>query len=403
MREIAEQLRIWRRQGERFAVAKVVDVEGSSPREIGSSMAVSADAVVAGSVSGGCVEGAVVTEALAALGAEKAVMARVGMVGNDTATIGCARTVTFGYSDDEAFAVGLTCGGTLHILIDPDPSAYIDEALRRLESDEPFVIVTVFNSNDAVDASGEYFAEVNRDIQLPEVGSSMLVSPDGTVMGSLGNSELDRVVTRDGIGLVEHGTSTKRHYGRNGQSRAQEVEVLFEVYARTPRMVIFGAVDFTRALSQVAKVLGYDVVVCDARPIFATRERFPEADEVVVEWPHRYLERCGDQLTERDAICVLTHDPKFDVPALTAALATRVRYIGAMGSRRTHAERTERLVEAGVPASEVEARIMGPIGLDIGARTPEETAISILAELIAKREAKDVPHLAASSGSIHRR
>jgi xanthine dehydrogenase accessory factor len=165
-------------------------------------------------------------------------------------------------------------------------------------------------------------------------------------------------------------------------------------------MVIFGAVDFTRALAQVAKVLGYRVVVCDARAVFATRQRFPMADEVVNEWPDRYLEKVGPELGPRDAVCVLTHDTKFDVPAIVGSLATQVGYLGAMGSRRTHARRVERLREVGVTDADL-ARIMAPIGLDIGARTPEETAVSICAEIIAERTGRAAGSLRSGSGPIH--
>jgi xanthine dehydrogenase accessory factor len=166
-------------------------------------------------------------------------------------------------------------------------------------------------------------------------------------------------------------------------------------------MIIFGAVDFTAALARVAKVLGYRVTVCDARPVFATAARFPAADEVVTDWPDRHLAKVGPSLGPRDAICVLTHDHKFDVPAITSALTTRAGYIGAMGSRRTHAERSERLREAGVDDAGL-ARVMGPIGIDIGARTPEETAVSICAEIIALRTGRDAPSLRDTEGPIHR-
>jgi xanthine dehydrogenase accessory factor len=166
-------------------------------------------------------------------------------------------------------------------------------------------------------------------------------------------------------------------------------------------MLIFGAVDFTAALARAAKLLGYRVTVCDAREVFATRARFPMADEVLVDWPDRVLSRVGPSLGPRDAVCVLTHDHKFDVPAIEAALATEVGYLGAMGSRRTHAERLDRLRDAGV-ADEAVGRVMAPIGLDIGARTPEETAVSICAEIIAERNGRHVVRpLRASSGPIH--
>ncbi len=191
-----------------------------------------------------------------------------------------------------------------------------------------------------------------------------------------------------------------RHYGRHGEAREREVSVFIESFAPPPTMIIFGAVDFTAALARVAKILGYRVTVCDARPVFATQSRFPMADEVVVDWPDRYLAKVGADLGPRDAVCVLTHDPKFDVPAIVAALETKVGYLGAMGSRKTHGERVARLREAGVD-DEGLARVMAPIGLDIGARTPEETAVSICAEIIALRTGRRAPSLRDADGPIH--
>jgi xanthine dehydrogenase accessory factor len=402
MKEILADIARWQAEGKRFATAKVVGIEGSSPREIGATMAVNEDGVVAGSVSGGCVEGAVVAEALAALGAQEAVLRSVGVVDRKVDLIGCARTLSYGYSDDEAFAVGLTCGGTLLILIDPEPPQYLEDLRELVSTGRPYVIATVFASSDeGSEETGEYFTTMNQGLELPRVGSSMMIREDGSTVGSLGNPELDRVVGRDALGALASATTTKRHYGRSGQSRAQEVGVVFDVSALPPKMVIFGAVDFTAALAKIAKLLGYTVTVCDARPIFATPERFPMADEVVVDWPDRYLEKHRDSIGKRDAICVLTHDPKFDVPALTTALKTDAGYIGAMGSRRTHEDRLRRLEEHGVDLTEVNERVMGPIGLDLGARTPEETAISILAEIVAKREGKSGPFLREGSGRIH--
>lgn len=231
-------------------------------------------------------------------------------------------------------------------------------------------------------------------------GAKLLVRPGRETLGSLGNEDLDRVVTRDAIGELEQGSTTTRHYGPNGEARQNDVEVFVESFAPPPQMIVFGAVDFTAALAKVAKVLGYRVTVCDARPVFATRARFPMADDVVVNWPDRHLAEVGSGLGPRDAVCVLTHDHKFDVPAIVGALATNVGYLGAMGSRRTHRERVERLKEAGVTEAELE-RVNGPIGLDIGARTPEETAVSILAEIIALRSGKQVTSLKDTEGPIH--
>jgi xanthine dehydrogenase accessory factor len=239
-------------------------------------------------------------------------------------------------------------------------------------------------------------------IEGPHTGSKLLVEPDSSSLGSLGDEDLDRVVIRDAVGELAAGITSVRHYGEQGQARERSVAVFVESFAPPPRMIIFGAVDFTAALARVAKVLGYHVTVCDAREVFATRKRFPMADEVIVDWPDRHLATVGPTLGPRDAVCVLTHDAKFDVPAVMAALRTNVGYLGAMGSRRTHADRVERLRSEGVDEAEL-ARVMAPIGLDIGARTPEEAAISICAEIIALRtgRAGTVAPLRDAAGPIH--
>ncbi len=263
------------------------------------------------------------------------------------------------------------------------------------------------------DGSGRLYEELAAAIRAEEAvalatviagpgqGGKLLVGPGRTPVGSLGNADLDRVVVRDALGELAAGTTVVRHYGEHGEARETVVAVFVESFAPPPQMLVFGAVDFTAALVRVAKVLGYRVTVCDAREVFATRARFPQADEVVVDWPDRLLRHVGGGLTARDAVCVLTHDAKFDVPAIVAALATEVGYIGAMGSRRTHAERIVRLEEAGVePASLL--RIRAPIGLDIGARTPEETAVSICSEIIAQRTGRhDARPLSHTEGPIH--
>jgi xanthine dehydrogenase accessory factor len=368
MKEVLGDIERWRRAGERVAVARVVGVEGSGPRDPGATMAVSESGEVAGSVSGGCVEGAVVTEALEAL-------ARGG-----------ARRRTYGYSDDEAFAVGLTCGGTIHVLVDPELPSVYEELRGALDAEEPVAVATV--------------AELADGVEELVLGASILVHEDGSCSGTLGSAPLDDVVRRDAVGALASGLSATRHYGRHGEARQRDVAVFVEVFAPPPRMVIFGAVDFTAALAKVAKVLGYRVEVCDARPVFATRARFPMADEVIADRPERYLAKHGTALGPRDAICVLTHDPKFDVPAIVAALATHVGYLGAMGSRRTHADRLVRLAEVGLGEAQLE-RVMAPIGLDIGARTPEETAVAICAEVIAMRTGRAAPSLRDRSGPIH--
>jgi xanthine dehydrogenase accessory factor len=237
-------------------------------------------------------------------------------------------------------------------------------------------------------------------IDGPHLGAKLLVAPDQPAIGTLGDPDLDRVVARDALGELEAGLTSTRHYGEHGEARERNVEVFVESFAPPPQMVIFGAVDFTAALATSGKLLGYQVTVCDAREVFATPRRFPMADTVVCDWPDRRLAKVGPSLGPRDAVCVLTHDEKFDVPAIIAALGTKVGYLGAMGSRRTHARRLERLREAGVAPEQLE-RLMAPIGLDIGARTPEETAISICAEIIALRTGRGARSLRDGLGPIH--
>ena len=364
MKEILSDLERWRQAGQRAALARVVDLEGSGPRAPGAAMAVTAEGEVVGSVSGGCVEGAVVTESL------------------EVIETGDCRMVSFGYSDDEAFAVGLTCGGTIHLFVEPVEWGPVHAALSAdLTQELPAALATV--------------------IEGPGTGAKMLVRPaGGSAVGSLGTSGLDRSVERDARGELVAGRSGIRRYSERGEIRGQEVSVFVESFAPPPRMLIFGAVDFTAALARVAKVLGYRVTVCDARSVFATPRRFPMADDVVVSWPDRLLEEVGSELGPRDAVCVLTHDAKFDVPAITTALGTDVGYIGVMGSRRTHDDRTARLLDAGVTREQL-ARLRSPVGLDIGAATPEETAISIMSEIIAMRTGRGARALSTTIGPIH--
>lgn len=267
----------------------------------------------------------------------------------------------------------------------PSAGGTLYEVLRDcLRRDEPVALATVVASAEAA-----------------QLGAKLLVRLDGEVLGTLGKAELDAVVGREAQGALVSGQSGLRHYGPRGEILRDEVSVFVEAFIPPPRMVILGAVDFSAALSAVAKLLGYRVVVCDARAVFATKERFPAADEVVVEWPDRYLNRLGSTLGPRDAVCVLTHDTKFDVPAVVSALRTEVGYIGAMGSRRTKERREAKLREAGVDDPGL-ARVRAPIGLDLGARTPEETAISICAEIIACQTGTEtVSSLSRGTGPIH--
>ena len=363
MRDLLDDLDRWWRLGRRAVVARVVDTDGSGPRDAGAAMAVDERGEVIGSVSGGCVESAVVAEAL------------------DVLATGDRRIVHFGYSDEDAFAVGLTCGGTVQLYLEPwEPTPIVVALRERVDARVPTALVTV------IDGRG--------------VGRSMVVSPSADPVGDLGDPELDRVVRRDALGELDAGTSAVRHYGPRGETGEDAVTVFVESFASPPRLLVFGAVDFTAALSRIGRFMGFHVVVCDAREVFATAARFPAADEIVVDWPHRYLAGIADDLGPRDAICVLTHDNKFDVPALMAAFRTDVGYIGALGSRRTAAARHEQLVAAGATEEDL-MRLNAPIGLDLGGRSPEETAVSIAAEIIAQRNGRTAGSLRNTGGPIH--
>ncbi len=272
-------------------------------------------------------------------------------------------------------------------------SSMFDELKAAIEAEQPVVLATIVSVRQPE-------PEVDVVGPLPEPGAKILLKPGQEPRGTLGNDDLERVVLRDARGELAAGTTGIRHYGPNGEAMQDDVSVFIESFAPPPRMLIFGAVDFTAALTRVAKILGYRVTVCDARPVFATTQRFPYADEVIVDWPHRLLEKVGSTLGPRDAICVLTHDPKFDVPAVIEALKTKAGYLGAMGSRRTTDDRNRRLRGEGVTDEQI-VRIQAPIGLDLGNRTPEETAISVCAEIIALQSGRTAASLKDTTGDIH--
>jgi xanthine dehydrogenase accessory factor len=361
VRDVLEQVGDWLEAGRAVAVATVVRTWRSAPRQPGASLAVADTGEVVGSVSGGCVEGAVYDLAQQVIADGRPVLAR------------------YGVSDDDAFAVGLTCGGTVEVFVHRIDDVDLVRSLSSAVADRaPVALATVVGAGEAQ-------------------GRRMLVDPAGRT-GSLGSPRLDDAVTDDARGLLEAGVSGVLHVGADGQRRPDDLEVFVESYAPPARMIVFGAIDFAAALARVGSHLGFHVTVCDARPVFATPRRFPMADEVVVEWPHRYLARTT--VDDRTVLCVLTHDPKFDIPLLELALRGPAAYIGAMGSRRTHDDRVARLIEVGV--SEVElARLHSPIGLDLGARTPEETAVSIAAEITAVRWGGTGKPLRESVGRIH--
>ncbi|MFJ6662774.1 MULTISPECIES: XdhC family protein [unclassified Streptomyces] len=356
MRDIAEGLSSWSASGKRFAVATVVRTWKSAPRQAGSSLAVAEDGEVIGSVSGGCVEGAVYE------------LAREVLESGEPAL------VTYGVSDDDALAVGLTCGGIIEILVRPAGAGRfpgLPEVLAAMGAGRPVAVVSPLP-----DEGGG----AEPDPTAAPAGQ-LIVTPSGA-RGTLGDARLDAAVVERAQGLLAQGGTGVVRVGRAGEERRDDVAVFVESFAPPPRMLVFGAIDFASAVARIGKFLGYHVTVCDARPVFATRRRFPDADELVVDWPHRYLE--STEVDENTVICVLTHDPKFDVPLLQRALRTPARYIGAMGSRRTHEDRLRRLREEGMSEAEL-SRLSAPIGLDLGARTPEETAVAIMAEVIALR------------------
>ncbi|MER5953531.1 XdhC/CoxI family protein [Streptomyces sp. NPDC001893] len=376
MLDIAEELHRWVEQGRDFAVATVVAVGGSAPRQPGAALAVDSDGTAIGSVSGGCVEGAVYELCQQALQDGETVLER------------------FGYSDDDAFAVGLTCGGIIDILVTP----------VRADTPGREVLAAALSA-----AARGRAAAVARITQGPAelMGRAILVRDDsdsdggfaGDYEGSLGgHPELDRTAAGEARALLDAGRTGTVEIGESGSRCGQPLTLLVESSVPPPRMIVFGAIDFAAALVRIGKFLGYHVTVCDARPVFATPARFPDADDIVVEWPHKYLERT--RTDGRTVLCVLTHDAKFDVPLLQLALRLPVAYVGAMGSRRTHLDRNERLRDVGVTELEL-ARLRSPIGLDLGARTPEETALSIASEIVADRRGGSGVALTGAHTPIH--
>lgn len=366
MLDLAGALHAWIEEGRDFAVATVVAVGGSAPRPPGAALAVDADGTAIGSVSGGCVEGAVYDLCRQAL------------------RDGGPLTERFGYSDEDAFAVGLTCGGTIDVLVVAFSAgrAVHDAALSAAAGGEPVALARVARGPAAL------------------LGRALLVRPDGSYRGGLGGGpELDRTARAEARALLDAGRTGTVELSEDGTHCPGGVTLLVESAVPPPRMIVFGAIDFAAALVRVGRFLGYHVTVCDARPVFATRARFPDADEIVVDWPDRYLR--GTATDGRTVLCVLTHDAKFDVPLLREALRRPAAYIGAMGSRRTHEDRERRLREAGVGTREL-ARLRSPIGLDLGARTPEETAVSIAAEIITERRGGTGAPLTGSATPIHR-
>ncbi|GAB2739659.1 XdhC family protein [Nocardioides pakistanensis] len=374
MRDVLTDLMRWWEAGETVGVGTVVATFRSAPRPAGASMLVGPGGEAVGSVSGGCVEGAVYELA------------------EEVIASGVPALERYGVSDDDAFAVGLTCGGILDVYVERvnrDSFPELGDIAADIEGSRPVALATVIEHPDA-----------------SRVGRRIVVRPEDAEVprsGSLGSERADDAVADDARGLLAAGHNATLTYGPDGERRGEGMRVFVWAFAPPPRMIVFGAIDFAAAVARIGSFLGYEVTVCDARPVFATASRFPHADEVVVDWPHRYLKKLVGEgkIDGRTVLAVLTHDPKFDVPLLEIALRLpEVGYIGAMGSRRTHDNRLERLREVGLTEEEL-ARLSSPIGLDLGARTPEETAVSIAAEIIALRWGGNGERLAERGGPIH--
>jgi xanthine dehydrogenase accessory factor len=374
VREVMPELLRWWEAGATVGVGTVVATWRSAPRPAGASMLVGPGGEAVGSVSGGCVEGAVYELASNVVADGTPVLQR------------------YGVSDDDAYAVGLTCGGILDVFVEKVSRETFPElgaVAQDVEAGRPVAVATVIDHPDPA-----------------WLGRRLVVRPEGAEPGdhgSLGSARADDAVTDDARGLLAAGRTETLTYGPDGERRGEGLRVFVSSFAPRPRMLVFGAIDFAAAVAHVGHFLGYEVTVCDARPVFATASRFPSADEVVVQWPHRYLEaeRDAGRIDSRTVICVLTHDPKFDVPVLELALRLpQVAFVGAMGSRRTHEDRLARLREAGLTEAELR-RLSSPVGLDLGARTPEETAVSIAAEIVARQWGGRGDRLADREGPIH--
>ena len=390
MRDVLSELLAWWRAGETVGVGTVVATFQSAPRPPGASMLVGPDGTAVGSVSGGCVEGAVYDLAETVVSSGRPVLER------------------YGVSDDDAFAVGLTCGGILDVYVEQvsrESFPELEEIAADIEAGRPVALATVIEHPDPAWLGRRMVVRPDAGI-VPDVSAPRdRVSGAGSsgTTGSIGSARADDAVHDDALGLLAAGHNATLTYGPDGERRGEGMRVFVWAFAPKPRMLVFGAIDFAAAVAKVGSFLGYHVTVCDARPVFATTSRFPEADEVVVDWPHRFLaaEAEAGRVDARTVITVLTHDPKFDVPLLEVALRLpEVAYVGAMGSRRTHDDRLARLREAGLDEHDI-ARLSSPIGLDLGARTPEETAISIAAEIVAGRWGGSGERLASRPGRIH--
>jgi xanthine dehydrogenase accessory factor len=328
-------------------------------------MYIADDGTIEGTVTGGCVEAALFEEA------------------NEVLAGGEPRLMTYGISDDIAAGVGLMCGGTVRVLVSTLDGAAGEVHAATMEeaaAGRPAALATLVDG--------------------PSAGAKLAIIDDRVEGGFGGAEKLDRAVERDARGALSEAVSLLRYFGEDGRQTGSDLRVWIETFATAPRLIILGAIDYSVAVARMARLIGFETTICDAREPFVKSSRFSAVAEVVVDWPDRYLQT--QELTERDAILVFTHDRKFDEPALKVALSGAAGYVGAMGSRRTQADRADRLREGGVSEAELE-RLAAPCGLDIGARTPSETALSILAEIVALRADRGGQRLVDASGSIRGR
>ena len=353
MKELLETLSSWQGEGSKAGRAVVVRTFGSAPRPEGAVLIHAPDGRIAGSVSGGCVEGAAAEQIEHAW------------------ETGKARVIRYGISDEQAWDVGLACGGTIDVLIEPAvPSASVRAATESLGAGgHGAAVVTPLPVDSPPAESGPHEPGEGA---TPE--PKLVVTEDGRLEGSLGDRALDGALVDEALAALRRGLSRTLELG--GRS------LFVEVFPVRPRLIVVGAVEVARPLARLAKELGFEVVVIDGRAAFATAERFPDVDRLIVGWPDEIADDIG--LGRNDAVAVLTHDVKFDEPAIIEALRRGCRYVGAVGSRKTQAERRRRLHEAGVSTDRL-ADLRGPIGLDLGGRQPAETALAILAEIVAER------------------
>ena len=338
MLDVLPDIERWRKEGRPIALATVIETWGSAPRPAGAKMAMTADARIAGSVSGGCVEAAVVE------------------AGMEVIETGKPHLLHFGVSDETAWGVGLACGGKIEVFVKTLESESYREIKKLLDEGRPIALVTV--------------------IEGPGTGRELVVEESGAVVGRLGGELEEKVISEARAALAE---------GLSRRSRPQDTEVFIDVIAPSPTLIVVGGVHIAIPLTALAKTLGYRTVIVDPRGVFGSKERFPHADRLMSEWPAEALQEIV--LNRSTAVAALTHDPKLDDPALRSALQSPAFYVGALGSRKTQKKRRKRLLEGGLSEEQV-ARLWAPIGLDIGSRTPEEIALAVMAQIVAARNGK---------------